>query len=138
MSWIEDKAQEYVQEVQAEEQSRMREINERLVHYPRPMELYDSVVPEWSTNVDRALVLAARRMAPRVAATWNACVGIPVEALEAGMVRRLIELVEKVVSEYNKAEEEQGAGRVSIDSIVSLNGVLHKLGVRNGGKDGCP
>src|SRR5690606_23921954 len=59
--------------------------------------------------------------ARRIAATWNACEGIPTEALEAGVVREMVEALETALWIRSKLEPgDFGFSLKEWDQIVAV------------------
>lgn len=64
--------------------------------------------------------------ARRIVATWNACEGIPTEALEEGVVREMIEALEALVDELEWEIGEEKWGR-DPDALPMARAVLAKV-----------
>ena len=58
-----------------------------------------------STGLENGKEVAAAN-ARRIAATWNACEGIPTEALEAGVVRELIEAATRYLAATTRESDD--------------------------------
>ena len=64
-------------------------------------------------------------IALRMKAAWNACEGIPTEALEAGVVKELIEVCEESLEDYKYQERETG---IESNALKLLRAALAKAG----------
>jgi len=71
-------------------------------------------------NLDEETAYAIQQAnAQRIVATWNACEGIPTEALEAGVVREMVEVLKETQTAMNWA-----------DCDGRLTSALHSCGQR--------
>ena len=62
----------------------------------------------------------------RIAACWNACAGIPTEALEAGVVGELVEALEGISHRYVAYREHARSGSLpKLDAAAVLTDIGH-------------
>lgn len=90
---------------------------------------WDHLTGVGACNLDEETAYAIQQAnAQRIVATWNACEGIPTEALEPGVVRELVEALEALVDELEWEIGEEKWGR-DPDALPMARAVLAKVWV---------